>query len=226
MRVKRSTYTKRHMAYFLYNWMGLNKFLFIFINKLTNVSCLPDILKIISDVFYIANFAIFYFAACLFFYFRTRLSQDKQSFFMKWYFDLVKAGIYYSLFGLTFAALKFLFNLSRPFCSLASEDFITIADTTLERCLSSFPSAHTGLSILVAYCLWPHMNRLLKFTGFLVILIVATSRITLAMHYPADIVYSAIITMLIIIAGNFIFKILKNIIIKPIGDKIFRLIFS
>ncbi len=207
--------------------MGLNKSLFISINKLTNVSYLPDILKIISDVFFIANFAVFYFIACLLFYFRTRrVTTDKQSFFMTGYFELTRIGICYSLFGLTFAALKFSINLSRPFCSLARADFITIANTDLERCLSSFPSAHTGLSVLVAYCLWPYMNTFLKYISYLIILAVAVSRITLAMHYPADIIYSAIVTILIIFAGNFVFKILKNKVIKPIGDGIFRLIFS
>ena len=215
------------MTHFLYNWIGLNKSLFILINKLTNVGCLPDILKIISDVFFIANFAVFYFIACLLFYFRTRrVTTDKQSFFMTGYFELTRIGICYSLFGLTFAALKFSINLSRPFCSLTKADFITIANTDLERCLSSFPSAHTGLSILVAYCLWPYMNTFLKYISYLVILAVAVSRITLAMHYPADIIYSAIVTILIIFAGNFVFKILKNKVIKPIGDGIFRLIFS
>lgn len=215
------------MTHFLYNWIGLNKSLFILINKLTNVGCLPDILKIISDVFFIANFAVFYFIACLLFYFRTRrVTTDKQSFFMTGYFELTRIGICYSLFGLTFAALKFSINLSRPFCSLTKADFITIANTDLERCLSSFPSAHTGLSILVAYCLWPYMNTFLKYISYLVILAVAVSRITLAMHYPADIIYSAIVTILIIFAGNFVFKILKNKVIKPIGGGIFRLIFS
>ncbi len=214
------------MTYFLYNWIGLNKSLFISINKLTNVGCLPNMLKIISDVFFIANFAVLYFITCLLFYFRTqRVTIDKQSFFMAGYFELTRIGICYALFGFTFAALKFSINLSRPFCSLTKADFITIANTDLERCLSSFPSAHTGLSILVAYCLWPYMNKLLKCISCLVILAVSASRITLAMHYPADIIYSAIVTILIIFAGNFVFKILKNKVIKSIGDRIFRLIF-
>lgn len=206
--------------------MGLNESLFILINKLTNIGCLPDILQIISDVFFIANFAIFYFIACLFFYFRARVAQGKQSFFMRGYLKLTRLGICYALFGFTFAALKFSINLSRPFCSLTERDFITIADTTLERCLSSFPSAHTGLSILVAYCLWSYMNKALKCMSCLIILAVATSRITLAMHYPADIIYSAIVTILIILAGNLMFKILKNRVISPIGERLFRLIFS
>jgi membrane-associated phospholipid phosphatase len=212
---------------FLYNWLGLNKSLFISINKLTNISYLPSILQIVSDIFFIANFALFYFAACLLLYFRTRRTAiNKKNFFMTGYFALARIGICYALFGFTFAALKFSVNLKRPFCSLAEGNFITIANTSLERCFSSFPSAHTGLSILLAYSLWPYMNKSLKGISCLVILAVAASRITLAMHYPADIIYSAVVTILIILAGNFVFKILKNKVTAPIGSSIFRLIFS
>jgi membrane-associated phospholipid phosphatase len=211
---------------FLYNWLGLNKSLFILINKLTNIGYLPTILQIISDIFFIANFAIFYLAACLLLCLRTsRTTIDKKSFFMTGYFDLSQIGICYTLFGFTFAALKFSVNLKRPFCSLAKDNFITIANTSLERCFSSFPSAHTGLSILVAYSLWPYMNKFLKGISCFVILAVAISRTTLAMHYPADIIYSILVTILIILAGNFVFRLLKNNIIKSIGNGIFRLIF-
>ena len=103
-------------------------------------------------------------------------------------------------------------------------DFMTIANTSLERSVSSFPSAHTGLSILVAYSLWPYMNTYLKGISCFVILAVAISRTTLAMHYPADIMYSILVTILIIFAGNFVFIILKNNAIKSIGNRIFRLI--
>lgn len=211
---------------FLYNWLGLNKSLFISINKLTNISYLPSILQIVSDIFFIANFALFYFAACLLLYFRTRRTAiNKKNFFMTGYFALARIGICYALFGFTFAALKFSVNLKRPFCSLAQEDFITIANTSLERCLSSFPSAHTGLSILFAYSLWPYMNKSLKLISCLIILAVAVSRATLAMHYPADIMYSILVTIIVILAGNLIFRILKNKVIEAIGNRIFGLIF-
>ena len=92
--------------------------------------------------------------------------------------------------------------------------------------MSSFPSAHTGLSILVAYCMWPYLNRFLKAICCLTVVGVALSRITLAMHYPSDILYSCLVTTFVIIFGNIIFKFLKDRIIIPIGNKIFVLLFS
>lgn len=214
------------MTHVLYDFLGLNKSLFIYINSLTNVGFIPNILQAISEIFFIANFAIGYIVMCLYFYIRTRNALKQESFFISGYFELTRIGICYTLFGLTFAALKFFVNMPRPFCSLKTGEFITIADTSLERCLSSFPSAHTGLSILVTYCLWSYMNKTLKSLSCAVILAVATARITLAMHYPTDIIYSALVTIGVILTGNLVFKIFKNKIIRPIGNLIYRFLFS
>lgn len=209
-----------------YNWNGFNKSLFIAVNQLTNVSIIPDILQAISSVFFIANFAVGYAITCIYFYFKTKQVTDKETYFITIYNGLVRIGICYALFGLAFAALKFSVNLPRPFCSLKPGEFITIANIASERCLSSFPSAHTGLSILVAYALWPYLNNFFKTLACFIIFAVAISRFTLAMHYPADILYSAVVTLLVIITGNFIFYSLHKKLIKPIGYLIFQLIFT
>lgn len=209
----------------LYNLYGLNKTLFLIINSYTNVSILPSFLQIISSMFFIANFAFCYLIACLYFYIQIRKLNNPTQTFIPTYFVLVRIGICYALFGLTYAAMKFSVNLPRPFCSLQTEDFKTIIDTTHERCLSSFPSAHTGLAILVAYCIWPYMGRKMKILSCIIIVLVAISRITLAMHYPADIIYSCILTMIIITAGNFIYNKFKENLIRSIGEKIMRVMF-
>ena len=208
-----------------YGLLGFNKCLFVAINHLSNFSALPHILQIISHIFLISNFAVCYILVCLYFYYRTLKEKYKTEYFMPIYYELVRIGICYTLFGLTFAALKFSFNLPRPFCSLLPSEFITIADVTIERCLSSFPSAHTGLSILVSYCLWKYMGNNLKILSCLTIFLVAISRITLAMHYPMDIIYSALITALVILLSNYIYYILKHSLIKVIGKLILTFIF-
>jgi membrane-associated phospholipid phosphatase len=213
------------MQRFFYDWWGINKELFIKINQCTNIHKLPVILQKLSDLFFIANFSVGYIIICIIFYFKIKNSTDKENKFSIIYYELTRVGICYSLFGLTFAALKFSINLPRPFCSLPAAEFLTIANIDSERCLSSFPSAHTGLSIFVAYCLWPYVNNLLRFLLCFVILAVATSRLTLAMHYPADIFYSAIVATFVIVAGNYIHNFFYPRIIKPIRPLIFKLIF-
>jgi membrane-associated phospholipid phosphatase len=209
-----------------YHLSGLNETLFVKINQYTNIGAMPDVLSAISSLFFIANFALCYLLVCIYFYFKTKKAQDKEAYFTPIYNELVRIGTCYAIFGFTFAGLKFSINMPRPFCSLTPGQFITIANTELERCLSSFPSAHTGLSILVTYAIWPHANKYIKFFCCLIITTVATSRITLAMHYPADIIYSGIVTMLIIIIGNYIFKTLKPLVSDSLKRLIIKLIFS
>lgn len=209
----------------IYDFFGLNKIIFIFINKLTNFGIIPNILKIVSQLFFIGNFAVYYFIICLFCYFKLKKLPDQEIKFTPIYNNLVKAGTCYALFGFTYAALKFSINLPRPFCSLSSTEFSTIVDIANERCLSSFPSAHTGLSIIIAYYLWPHLKKYQQIIMLLLIPTVAVSRITLAMHYPADIIYSAIIAGILIFSSNKLVYSLQNQVVQPIGNFIFRRVF-
>jgi membrane-associated phospholipid phosphatase len=118
---------------------------------------------------------------------------------------MLKIGLTYAIFGIIFAILKFSVNLPRPFCSMSKDNFVTIIDTSLERCLSSFPSSHVGISLLVAYFLWPSLNFAQRIIASMVVILVSISRMTLAMHYPADVLYGLIITVIIIIAGNHLY---------------------
>lgn len=223
------------MKEIFYNFAGLNEDLFIWINQLTNIDIIPEILEIFSSMFFIANFAIAYVLFCLYFFVKIKIKlnnsgpdnnlRSNRQYFSDIYHQLVKIGICYALFGFVFASLKFSINMPRPFCSLESQQFITIANTALERCLSSFPSAHTGLSILVSYALWHSIDIRGKALCIAMVFLVAVSRITLAMHYPADILYSALVTWLVIIAGNFIYKLTKSNIVNLVEKHIYRLIF-
>lgn len=200
----------------------LNQTIFYKINYLTNQSILPYILHIISNLFLISNFAIVYIVACCYFYFKIRHSSNAKELFTPIYQELVRIGLCYMIFGFTFAGLKFLTNIPRPFCSLTPDQFITIASIEYERCLSSFPSAHTGLSILTTHFVWRHINNVVKIMFCIISILVAISRITLAMHYPSDIIYSILVTCVIIRIGNGMFYMLKSVIIDPINNLIIR----
>jgi membrane-associated phospholipid phosphatase len=210
----------------IYNFFGINKEIFILVNKITNVGIIPTLLKISSQFFFIGNFAAYYLIICLYCYFKLKKRSNPKIEFVPIYNQLVKAGTCYSLFGFAYAALKFGINLPRPFCSLSPSEFTTILDVTKERCLSSFPSAHTGLAILIAYYLWPYLTKYQKAIVFSLIVVVSISRITLAMHYPADIIYSILIASLIIFFSNKLVDYMQNIIVKPIGKIIADVLFG
>lgn len=209
-----------------YNFYGLNQDIFLFINRIANINTLiAYFFKIISYCFNIKNFAIIYFLYSIYFCIQLKKARpiaEKEKFFWPIYNRLIEVGIIYTLFGLVFTTLKYLTNLPRPFCSLPLNSFTTIIDISTERCLSSFPSSHTGLSILVSYLIWPHANNLSKFLIGSLIILVSISRLVLAMHYPADIIYGALITIIIIKIGEYIYKVFVNNVIKYCGNLVVK----
>ncbi len=221
----RNFFNANKMLDIFYHFYGLNQKAFIYLNKILNIGYLPNILYYISEIFSIQNFAVIYILFCLYFYFQVKKSPQPNQYFSRIYQETVKIGTCYAMFGFTFAAIKFSVNLPRPYCSLPLDTFKTIEDLSNERCLSSFPSAHTGLAIIVSYFIWPHIKQHQKVLCALMILIVALSRITLAMHYPADIIYSALVSTFVIYLSKFLCNLLQVIIINPIEKIIFRLLF-
>jgi len=212
------------MFEFFYNFLGLNHKLFFIINKATNIGILAEILQFVSWFFSISKFAVYYILFCIYFYIKLKRIVDlnqRQSRFWALYNNMTLIGVTYTIFGLIYSILKFSINLPRPFCSLRNEEFFTIINTNLERCLSSFPSAHTGLALLVLYFLWQYLNIIQKIIGLLIILLVAISRITLAMHYPSDIIYSFLTVTIVIVIGKTIYTIFAKNIIHKIGTIIY-----
>lgn len=203
------------MKEIFYELAGYNKTLFYYLNHITNQGYAPNILKYLSSFFQIENFAVLYFLLCFYRYYQLKKTSnsDFAKQFHYYYNELIYIGTCYAFFGLTYAALKFSINLPRPFCSLTEGSFITIALTAHERCLSSFPSSHTGLALMITFLSWRYLNLYMKATSIVTIILVALSRISLAMHYPADILYSGLVVIIVIYLAGFTRKLLqKNVI--------------
>lgn len=181
-----------------YDWLGYNQQLFSVINLWINEQQLAITLAAISKPFFIGYFSIAYRVLCCIIYMYLSRQKTNQELFRQYYRHLVIIGSSYALFGFLYAGLKFGINLPRPYCSLAHNQFMSIMDFSEERCLSSFPSAHTGIAILIAYFLWPLSNSIARIGILCIIMLVALARIALAMHYPADIIYGGIIALIVI----------------------------
>ncbi|ABV74025.1 hypothetical protein A1E_05570 [Rickettsia canadensis str. McKiel] len=204
-----------------YNFCGLNQEIFLFLNKMTNIGFIPYCLKIISFCFNIANFALIYILYCIYLYIQLKKiknDNERQNKFWDNYNKLVEVGIIYTIFSLVFTTLKFSVNLPRPYCSLLIDSFITVINTANERCFSSFPSSHAALSILITYFAWNYIKLRLKILMICVIILVSLSRISLAMHYPSDIIYGITIAFITILIGKLIYRIFANNVIKKIGQ--------
>lgn len=209
------------LKYIFYDWYYYNKELFVIINKIGNISYLPYFLKIISKFFNIEIFAIYFFIAIPFLNKNLKNSNNIEKKF-EYYFDrYFRIGLAYASIGLIYAFLKFTVNLPRPFCSLETGIFNSIMDFSNIRCLSSFPSAHTALSFLVLYSFWDIASNYIRSILVINLILVMFARISLAMHFPSDLLYSVIISFMVIKISEFIYYYFKENIIKWFKDSIY-----
>ncbi len=196
--------------------------IFYSLNHFCNTGFVPYALNILSNFFMIWCFAVYYILFCIYQIYRlNKLSPSIRDIeYEKVFYTLVQVGTCYAFFGFAYAMLKFSINLPRPYCSLPEGSFVTIMNMEGVRCLSSFPSAHVGLAFMMAIFLWPHIGKLYRCLAVITVVLVALARITLAMHYPADIMYSLVITVLAVAMSQLIFSIFSDNIIKYLCQKI------
>jgi len=211
------------MKELIYDFHGYNESIFYTIKNDLNPQAMQNVLQYVTLIFDIEMFAIYYCVILAILLCRIySLKQYAQYSFC--YDFMVKLGICYACFGLTYAALKFGINMPRPFCSLPSESFTTILDLSHGRCQSGFPSSHTGLAFLIVLFLWNYLTMSLRILLLFVVVLVALSRIGLAMHYPADILYSLPVASGVYILGMWIYSKLEPNLIAWFKGKIWELI--
>jgi membrane-associated phospholipid phosphatase len=66
--------------------------------------------------------------------------------------------------------------------------------------------------LFCAYSIWPYLNKIQKAAMILIIFLTGIGRISLGMHFPSDIIYGYLISIIVIIFGNLIYKNLPKTI--------------
>ena len=92
---------------------------------------------------------------------------------------------------------KYLFAFTRPLCELNPNNFILPYPQISKVCAHSFPSAHSAFACLLAISLWSYVSNLPRIFLVLLVLTTGASRVVLAMHYPADVLYGILLAILI-----------------------------
>ncbi len=206
----------------IYDFNGYNKDIFLLINNNFSNEKIQLFFKYFTLLFNIESFAIYYITASMIFLSLIYKNMFDEKTYQNLYRHFVHVGIFYAMTGLTYAFLKFNINLPRPFCSIPDKEFYTIIDTSLERCLSSFPSAHIAVSIITTYAIWHYIGYIPRAFAILIIILTAISRIALAMHYPADILYSLIILLSVYDISKRIYRFFENNLISYFQKLIFK----
>ena len=202
-----------------YDFFGYNERLFFQINKILSGDILQTILSNISDLFYYYNFIIYFLISVI--YCIKKINEDAS--LQEYYFNsLMRSAVIYCCFVIIFALLKHTVNLPRPLCSFSQDSFYSIVDIGTIRCLSSFPSAHSGFALLLAYfaLYYFSLDLLQKCVVLSLVIVTGLARIGMAMHFPADVLYGYLISIFVIIIGDYVYQNLP-ISIKNIFRKMF-----
>ena len=212
------------MKYIFYDLCGANICMFIKIYTIFNTWYFNYIFKIIAIVCSVYTFAIIYTITATYNLFFLKRNNHT---FLQLFHSFVEVGFIYSCIFFSYLIMKLSFFMQRPCCNENFSNLITQkADLNFAsiNCFASFPSAHTGMAVLISYIFLKYRNGgiLSKLLLFFLIILTGISRITLAMHYPIDVIYSIAIAWAICVLADKIIntQYVKNNITQYIGKKI------
>lgn len=160
---------------YLYDWFGLNKGLFLLINKIHA----PIFDQLMLTITWLGHPGLypFYIAVTLGWAWRRPKSMPLRN-------VVVFAVSYLVSSVLLIPALKSFFDLPRPLAVLGAQAVTVLG---VPDSIHSFPSGHAAYAVLMAFSLMPGLPRKGKYVIWSYALLVCISRISVGAHFPADI---------------------------------------
>lgn len=213
------------MENLFYNWFGANQFLLKQLVKLNNLPYSLELSYFLDYIFHFLSFPVYFSLIFLgiLIYWRDGLIKNQNGFKSKFraQFDsLAEIVLNYTIFVIAFTSLKHSVNLPRPICEqpgLLDQPPIDINEV---RCLSSFPSAHSGLAVLIFMHLVKNKApKVINFSMLILTITTCLSRVVLLMHYPSDVVSGCLISVVVFILSNRLYRLTAPSFFRPIAAK-------
>ena len=135
---------------------------------------------------------------------------SKKIYLIEKYHLMAKIGLQLTSFVILILGCKYAFSMPRPICTYPINELTITINPEAYSCLSSLPSGHTSLAAVITYLIITHSAHPAKYISLLIPIIVGITRITLALHYPADIIFALLSLIPIILIGNLLYILLKN----------------
>jgi len=194
------------LKHILYDWNGWNGRIFYAINSIHS----PIFQKLMLLGSFVGMFKLFpvylvFIAACSYIDIRQNPGQKKL------WLETFAVLVFSYLASIVWVHLcKDYFHLPRPYMVLPE---VNILDSvrSAEQPFVSFPSGHTVFVVLMAAALWPVLNCFGKALNIIYVIWVGVSRIALGVHFPADVLWSGVISLLaVMIIRAVLHKILRR----------------
>lgn len=184
------------MKAWLYDWGGLNVALFHAINA-NHAAWLDRLMLALTWAGDHDRFSLYLAALGLVTWWRFARNPESPS-ARAWMLAFATLSIGYLLDGMLVIGLKSVFDFPRPPAVLPADSLVMVGQPELRH---SFPSGHASFAALVGAVLWPEAKNLATRVALALFVVgVCLSRPYLGMHFPADVVFGSLMSILVVIA--------------------------
>jgi membrane-associated phospholipid phosphatase len=200
------------MKAILYDWGGLNVWLFHAINGVHG-AWLDRIMLLGTRLGDHDRFPVYLALAALVALFvarerRAALGGAGSPRARLWLGVLAVFAIGYVLDGALLGWLKPLLDFPRPLLALGPGSVVAVGPVELHP---SLPSGHSSFAMLVAASLWPALGRTGRAALALFVLWVGLSRISLGAHFPADVLAGYLSALAVVLAVRLGVKVVQRL---------------
>jgi len=182
-----------------YDWQGKNDTLFLQINhyRETDYNTAMQYISWVGDKSHFQGYFVgLLVIAVLASLFSSLRGKKAWPYIMSWIgvFAVLIIGFYVNDY--ITLHLKDYFSYPRPYISYVSgSEMYKMENIDKAKDFQSFPSGHTTFVTFMVMALWPVLGNFMKACGIALIFLTAWSRVSLGMHYPADVVGAVIIAV-------------------------------
>lgn len=188
------------MKAILYDWNGVNIWLFHIINNIRS-EFIDKFMLLGTELgghahfpYYLAVIALAAVIAVSGKSVQEPLQYKEQV--TSWVVVLAVFSIAYLLDGLLLGILKPLLDFPRPPLALALGSVHIVGQP---ECHHSLPSGHSSFAMLIVASLWPVLNSWWRLGGSVFVLWIGLSRVSLGAHFPADVVAGFLSSLFVVI---------------------------
>ncbi len=187
------------MKAFIYDWGGVNVWLFHVINNVRSVY-LDKFMLLGTALGEHALFPLYLGLAVLAALFTVTRAPSQnfnryQAEVARWMSAIAVFAIAYCLDGQLIAVLKPLLDFPRPPLALPAGALHIVGVAEYHH---SLPSGHSSFAMLCVASLWPVLNRKLRAAGGFFVLWVGVSRVSLGAHFPADVMAGYLFSLAVV----------------------------